>query len=311
MADKLTNPEIPRTIQRTKLAEALLAWLEGDRRAVTTAYSLFLALRRLYAPENRRKLYLRSDTPTTRDLRRVIVNLLNTRGIEPDPDYRRGVYRVPSAGESSADEVCALANPFGYISHLSALQRWGLTERRPQALYLTMPPASAAPPLVAQRMAADYGVPFTELPSDQAVKLPFIRHPRTVRGRVVSVHTTSQPGQWLQVRESHARLATIGQTFVDTLERPQYCGGMAHVLDMWREHTGTYREEIITAVDDVATPIAKVRAGYLLDDMLGSGDDPRIQNWLRFAQRGGSRVLDPTKDFSANHSEKWMLSINV
>jgi predicted transcriptional regulator of viral defense system len=132
-----------------------------------------------------------------------------------------------------------------------------------------------------------------------------------VRSRKIAVYETKHPGHWLQVRDSHARLATIGQTFVDTVERPQYCGGMAHVLDVWRQHAGTYREEIIAAVDEVAPPIAKVRAGYLLDDMLALGDDSRIQGWVRFAQRGSSRVLDPTKIFGADHSEKWMLSINV
>jgi predicted transcriptional regulator of viral defense system len=272
---------------------------------------LFLGLRRLYTPENRRKLYLRSDVATTDDLRRVATNLSRTGGIELDPDYGRSVYRVPSVGESSADEVFALANPFGYVSHLSAMQRWGLTERRPEALHLTMPPASVARPLAQQRMAADYGAPFSDLPLTRAVKLHCIRHPAIVRGRKISVFETKHPGQWLQVRDSHARLATVGQTFVDMVERPQYCGGMAHVLDVWREHAGTYREEIIAATDEIATPIAKVRAGYLLDDMLGQGDDSRIQAWVEFAQRGSSRVLDPTKDFNTDHSEKWMLSINA
>src|ERR1019366_5993855 len=120
---------------------------------------------------------------TTDALRRVTVNLLRSRGVEVDPDYGRKVYRVPSVGGSSADEVCALANPFGYISHLSAMQRWGLTERRPEALHLTMPPANAARPLIEQRMAADYGAPFADLPAYEAIRLPFIRHPVAVRGR--------------------------------------------------------------------------------------------------------------------------------
>lgn len=311
MAERLTNPEIPPAVQRTKLAEAVLAWLEEEHRTVATPYTLFLALRRLYAPENRRRLYLRSDTATTDDLRRVTANLSKTGGIELDPDYGRSVYKVPSVGESPADEVCALANPFGHISHLSAMQRWGLTERRPEALHLTMPPASAARPLVEDRMAADYGARFSDLPLHQVVKLHFVRHPGTVRGRKISIYETRNPGQWLQIRGSHARLATIGQTFVDTVERPQYCGGMAHVLDVWREHAITYLEGIITAIDEVATPIAKVRAGYLLDDMLGQSDDSRIQSWVKFAQRGSSRVLDPARDFSTEHSEKWMLSINA
>ena len=278
---------------------------------MTTPYVIFQFLRDIFRTGDRRKLFLRDAVATTDGLRRVINNLANTQAIASDRDYRRGVYRVISVGESPAEEVCALVNPFGYISHLSAMQHWGLTYRRPEALHLTMPPAGAARPLVERRMAADYGAHFADLPSNQAVKLHFIEHPETVRGRKISVYETKHPGQWLQVRDSHARLATVGQTFVDTVERPQYCGGMAHVLDVWREHAITYREEIIAAVDEVATPIAKVRAGYLLDDMLRQGEDSRIQGWVRFAQRGSSRVLDPARDFSPDHSEKWMLSINA
>lgn len=311
MSEHVANIRISPTVQRTKLSAAVLALLEEERRAVVTPYMLFLVLRRLFTPENHQKLYLRADAPTTENLRKLTANLSDTGGIEVDPDYGRSVFRVLPVGESPADEVCPLANPFGYISHLSAMQRWGLTDRRPEALHLTMPPPSAARPLIEQRMATDYNTPLSDLPLNQVAKLHFIRHPETVRGRKISVYETKHPGQWLQVRDSHARLATIGQTFVDTVERPQYCGGMAHALDVWREHAGIYQQEIIAAVDKVESPIVKVRAGYLLDDMMGLGNDLRVQGWVRFAQRGSARVLDPTKDFSPDHSEKWMLSINV
>jgi predicted transcriptional regulator of viral defense system len=311
MAERLKNIDFSLAFQRTKLAEAAMALLEEEKRAAVTPYALFHLIRRLFTPENRRRLYLRGDAATTETLKTVSGNLLRTRAIETDPDYGRGVYRVPSVGHAPADDVCALANPFGYISHLSAMQRWGLTDRRPEALCLTMPPARTAQPIVEQTMTEDYGAPIASVPANQLVRLHFIRHPEKVRGRKLSVHQTKQPGQWIQVRESWARLGTVGQTFVDMVEWPQYCGGMAHVLDVWREHTPTYRENIITAVEEVATPIGKVRAGYLLDEMLESGDDSRIQDWVKFAQRGSSRVLDPTKGFAPDHSKKWMLSINV
>lgn len=301
----------PIAVRRTRLADTVLVRLEAEKRALATPYVIFQIMREIFRAEDRKRLLLRDVAPTVAGLRRVMDNLADTRAIAPDRDYRRGVRRVISVGEVSAEEACALANPFGYISHLSAMQHWALTNRRPEALYLTMPAADAVHSLIDARMAADYGTPFAALPPDQAIKLQFIHHPKMVRGREISVYETKCPGRWLHVRGSHARLATIGQTFVDTLEQPQRCGGMAHVLDVWRAHAALYREEIIVAVLEFATPIGKIRAGYLLDEMLGLGSDSRIQDWVRFAQRGSSRVLDPARRFSAEHSEKWMLSINV
>ncbi|RJF94387.1 hypothetical protein D3874_00600 [Oleomonas cavernae] len=267
-------------------------------------------MRGLMAEESGRKLYIRPATPPADQLRRVIDNLIGTLGLDVDPDYGRGVYRVPSVGGGSAEAVCALVNPFGYVSHLSAMQRWGLTERRPEALHLTMPTPSAARAYVDARMMADYGQPFPEMPAGSAVKLMFIRPPAMVRGRPIDVIGKARLGRWLAVRGTHERLATIGQTFFDMLDTPQRCGGMAHVIDIWREHAPTYLDDIVAAIDESDAAIVKVRAGYLLDEVIGAGD-ARTDGWLRFAARGGSRVLDPAKDFATAHSEKWMLSINV
>lgn len=315
MPEHSENPEFSHTVKRTRLASAVLAQLERDRLAVATPYSLFQVLRSVLV-DGGRGLYLRGGASPSDHIDGARGNLLATRAIETDPDYGRSLYRVLPVGESSAEEVCALANPFGHISHLSAMQRWGLTERRPEALHLTMPPASAARPLVEARMAEDYGTSdYGTLPGGISlgppVKLHFIRHPKVVRGRAISVYETRHPTRWIQVQDSHARLATVGQTFVDMVERPQYCGGMAHVVDVWRERADTFHEEIISTIEEVGTSIAKVRAGYLLDELLGTGGDARVQGWVRFAQRGSSRVLDPTKGFNGTHSEKWMLSINV
>lgn len=311
MSERTTNPTFAPTVRQTRLAGAVLAELEQDRRAVVTPYALFQVLRVILATGDREKLYVRPSVEPYEYLHRVTTNLMDSGGLETDSDYGRSVYRVVAMGESTAEEVCALANPFGYISHLSAMQRWGLTDRRPDALHLSMPPASAAGPLIEERMQADYGQPFADLRRGDAVKLHFVRHPPVVRGRKVSVFTTKRLGRWVQVGGEHTRLATNGQTFLNMLEAPQHCGGMAHVLDVWRRHAPPFAEEIIDTVDELGGPIHKVRAGYILDEVLGLGEDRRVQGWVRFAQRGSSRVLDPSKDFNPIYSEKWMLSINV
>lgn len=52
-----------------------------------------------------------------------------------DSDFRSGVWRVTqSTRAGSAEEAACIADPFAYVSHLSAMQRYGLTDRSPQPL---------------------------------------------------------------------------------------------------------------------------------------------------------------------------------
>ncbi|WP_188595210.1 hypothetical protein [Niveispirillum cyanobacteriorum] len=216
-----------------------------------------------------------------------------------------------AVGDAPAEEIFALATPFGYVSHLSAMHRWGLTVRRPDALHLTLPAAGTIRSLIDARMRDDIGGRIGEGRFEPAVPLTFIQPPDVLRGRKIAVVTVKTLGNWMIVRGTHIRLATVGQTFLDMIDRPELCGGMAHVRDVWTEHAETYLEEIVATVDKADAPIVKVRAGYLLDERMGITGDRRIKAWTRFAQRGSSRVLDPSKPFASTYSEKWMLSLNV
>ncbi len=56
--------------------------------------------------------------------------------------------------------------------------------------------------------------------------------------------------------------------------------------------------------------LIKSRAGYILEERLGL-HHPCVESWKAFGQRGGSRRLDPARDFAPVFSETWMISLNV
>lgn len=298
----------PRYPERLTRAGATLAErLEHSGRPVTTPYEMFRAIRLIYA--DGRSLYLRKTVPDGADYVRLRKNLFDCNVLASDPDYGRRAFRVLTNPDLPADDICCLVDPFCYISHLSAMQRYGLTNRRPEALHLSRPVARILRDMALQMMQDESGSGLA-MPAAKAVRLHAVQHPSNVRKRRVHLFQSAHPGQSIANRSGYSRISTIGQTFLDTLDSPALCGGMVEVLDIWRGHAATYLDDIVAAVSRHDSGIVKVRAGYILDEMLGIGDE-RVQAWRQFAQRGGSRLLDPAKSYAPRYSEKWMISLNA
>lgn len=306
MAKKLPPFLIRLSEHLTRLGEALASQLEESAAPIITNYKLFLEVRRLY--RNGRKLYLRKQTPNIDDFERARRNLIQANVLTHDQNYRQA-YRIISNSDLPAEGICCIVDPFCYVSHLSAMQRYGLTDRRPKSLHLTVPGQAMLKELREKVMREDYDDDWGE--PDELLLFKYPSHPPRVRRRPVHLFHTVHLGEQIPIRGgSFARIATIGQTFLDMVTEPALSGGMAHVLDVWRKHARIYLDDIFDAVNKAPTTIAKIRAGYILEEDLGFKDN-RIKTWAQCAQRGGSRVLDPTKPYAPTYSEKWMISINV
>ncbi len=270
------------------------ALLQEIGKPILSQYELYHVIGRLY--ENPEGLYLRQKNIDRTEFDRIKANLRAANIIAKDADYGARAYRVNTVPDLPAEEICCLVDPSCYVSHLSALQRYGLTNRRPVKLTLSRPSNPGR----------------KDKPKSTAEWLPpqITSHPDMVRGRKIQLAQTSSPGATITLRGTSIRIATVGRCFRDMLSDPELCGGMAHVVSIWKQHAPTYLEEILREIDACDAAIVKVRAGFILEAELGIQDDT-IQSWEKFAQRGGSRRLDPEKPYKAKHSEKWMLSINV
>lgn len=291
----------------THFAEAIASVVEASGAALLSDYDMFLMACDIYRAKTVK--YLRGDYPSVEQYKRARAVLKDAGTITADTDYSR-LWRVVSRGKEAADEVVCSADPYCYISHLSAMQRYGVSLRRPEALYLTRPTNDVVKGFLDDRRVKERSRLTFSQEVVEAPVLMQVSHPRRVRGRNVSVKKTKSSGTFRPVRGSTVRVASIGQVFLDMLEDPKICGGMSHVLEVWDEHAQTYLKEILQRVDEAGTGIAKVRAGYILSERMGVSTQ-FIDVWEHHAQRGGSRKLDPDADYAPRFSERWMISINV
>lgn len=321
------------SIMKIRKASSYLARILAAKGwAVITEYELFLEFLRIYRSDSktRKELRLRIEFPDRSKFRYAINDLTKSRFLRPDADFygnkenqdkeisdlrtsfgggsRTKVFRVSDVPDAPADEVSALVDPFCFVSHLSAMQHFGLSNRRPVELMLTTPNIVHWRKLRDEKMSEDY---LPELSQEQyRVKLERISLPRKLRGRQLSIHTTNRLIDIRTSRNSIKRIPPIEEVFVEMLDRPDLCGGITHVIEVWKEYAPDRLDKIVAAIDLVNDGIMKVRAGFILDECLKL-NHPAINGWLKFAQRGGSRKLDPSRPYAPRFSEKWMISINV
>ncbi|ATY32978.1 type IV toxin-antitoxin system AbiEi family antitoxin domain-containing protein [Sphingomonas psychrotolerans] len=285
-----------------------LALIESDM-PVITDYEFYRLGARIYAERSWDGVPL-SRLPAAWDhdrMRNAQRRLRARQAIAPDADFRLGMWRVvQSTRAGSAEEVASIADPFCYVSHLSAMERYGLTDRSPEALHLSTPTRRIWNELRDERLAADR-LEGDHIDAPTLVRFGF---KDKVRRRPVIVHETSHPATPTTLSGERTRITDIGRTFADMLDAPALCGGIRHVLDVWDAQALNWSDAIIAGVDSLDSKIAKVRAGYIFNERLGI-EDERIQKWEAFAQRGGSRKLDPDGLYAPIFSERWMISINA
>ena len=289
----------------TRAAAHLADRLEANDKPVLPQFEFFRIVLAMYREAAGKRLYLRRETPDRDDIARFRSILKTAGAITGDRDYGSRVVRVLTVPDLPAEDIACLVDPTCYVSHLSAMQRWGLTDRTPRALALTRPDRKTAAAALRDHM----NEAMNEA-EDNPYPLTLVQHPHRVRRRDVTTYETKTAGACMTNRGTDVRLSTVGQTFLDMLQRPDLCGGMSHVLDVWEEHAPTFLDEIASTVDQTPKALIKSRAGYILEERLRL-QHPCIERWKAFGQRGGSRKLDPTRDFAPVFSETWMISLNV
>ena len=219
------------------------------------------------------------------------------------------VFSIIGKNIYTEEEVACAIDPFTFISHLSAMAYHGLTDRMPQTINLSSPSQKDWKKFATKRMQKDLQAQFQpykerNLPLLIRIKL------NKIGKKAVQQYSSIHLGAYKSIKNKSLRVATIGRTFLDMLQKPNFCGGMYHVINVFKEHAESYLKLIIDELDQHGKAIDKVRAGFILNEICNISH-PEIDKWQQFADRGGSRKLDPNEEYSPTYSDKWCLSINI
>lgn len=248
------------------------------------------------------------DTPTSSDIN-TRINRLVREGILTD--LGASVYSFIGRQYPDAATIACAIDPFCYMSHLSAMEFHGLTERIPIKLYLTSPTGSQWKKDADIKMTKDLGDHYATY---RVEGLPLLTKKMSKKIRKTEVSLTStkntNSGSFKGINDRSMRVSTIGRTFHDMLKKPNLCGGLKHVIETYQEHAETYLRLILTEIDHKGNVIDKMRAGYILDEIMNL-KHPTLDSWVSKRCRGSSMKLDSTADFHHVYSEKWWISINL
>ena len=281
---------------------------------VITSYQVALILFRLYqerAYKGESIKGLKRETPAKSDFNRQIKKLVGL-GIlqESEAAKHAEIFAIIGKEQTSAEEIACSIDPFCYVSHMSAMEWHGLTNRVPKILFISSPAPAQWQGYARERMLKDLGEGW--LAAFRVGSLPTLRRltVETIARKKVHRHASRHLGAFTAVRDKALRVSTIGRTFLDMIQEPDLCGGIHHVLDVCQEHAARNLPLIAGEVDQHGSKIDKVRVGYILEERLGL-KHPSLENWVSFAQRGGSRKLYANAGYSERFSEKWCLSLNI
>lgn len=300
-----------------KIEEALADWLIDDykkpglnrKRLEEEIYKVYME--KEYKGE---RVQVRTNNPSGIQFRACIEKLERSSVIEPmdqpgSPWFlheESNYYLVSPYKEKPYAEIICSLYPYGFISYITAMSWYGITDRIPKKIYYISPSRN----LWKKKSSAD----ITERIGRYTKSfdfVPFFPKEMRVSGYDLVVMETQNYIEPLE-GEGGVRVVEIGQLFIDMTRMPEFSGGESHVIEVYAEYGYAFRKKIIKQLIKKGTSIDKARVCFLLENVCGVSSS-QIEKWKveESGKRGGSRKFSHRNQFSPYYSPSWGISINV
>jgi len=214
---------------------------------------------------------------------------------------------IANKDPSDLEIVCSLYN-IGYITYLSAMRFYNLTNRIPKRIDYIAPTRPLWKKTQSQ-LLSESDIDAENLGKSNGFIPPYPSERLKVKGKYLNVHSRSHLYPHMNKGES-VRIINIGDLFLEMVRNPDLCGGFQHVLEVYEEMAEVLLNEIIDSVELYGTAIDKSRIGFILNSHLNI-QDPIIAEWKIYSTaRGGSRKMISNEPYSDLYSEDWCISLN-
>src|SRR5450755_1129127 len=230
------------TKSTVSLTQAATLALSDYKLPTVTTYRLGVLVFDLYlAGEiHGRKLEVRKPLPERRHFRQVLQFLLNYGVLNAVRGFpSSSVYTLIGRSDPTAPELICTVDPYAYLSHLSAMVVHGLTDRVPHTVFVSSPAPKIWRSAANEEMRKDLGRHLSDYL--EAGFPPLLRtRMEKVFGQPIHLTQSSHLGAFKKLEANGVRVSTLGRTFLDMLRDPDLCGGIHHVVEVYRQHAKTY-----------------------------------------------------------------------
>lgn len=270
----------------------------------------------------RAKLFFQQDTPfiTNGTVKKRLNTLFKEKLILPIKAGKGKLWQANTPYLHQNNNIYELANeayPIGSLSYSSALEVLKLTDQRFNKIHIYLSRETVTN-ILEEKKALRNNIlpPDTILEHWQINKVP---RNTNIEGPIWETYSPDPHNikpEWLfgtviqEVQGVKVRITSLERTLIDGLKNPKYCGGLNEVFKAWvRALEYIDINKLIDFTEKYGLSILHQRVGFVCK-MLGL-HHPHFQEWKENrAPRGGSRLLNPYKEFKSNYDPEWNISIN-
>ncbi len=213
----------------------------------------------------------------------------------------------------SAEELICLLFPYGSLAYGSALYELKFTNKQPQSVYFKAPSRSLWKkkalldlPYVPEHLRKQFNLQeyFDYI-------LPIYPYEDIFINKQLIVLSEKNLNLDNLVRHGDLRVQNHFDLLLDTLRKPQYCGGFTHVFEVFNNNIDRFLDGLIHYASNEGTCIDRARLGFMLEKMLFI-KHPSLSKWKyeMTDKRGGSRKLIAANNFEEHFDSDWNISLN-